>query len=108
MIRSRLLFISLLLAYLGVTPAGVYTCACLMPADPAPEQLNLEDIANQPTNRVDTAVAAVLSYLTISFMLAAAFLFFARRAYCTGCPIFWLEPYRFCLPPPTPPPAHFA
>lgn len=42
MIRSRLLFLALLLAYLGMTLIGLYTCACLIPPQAA-QQANFDD-----------------------------------------------------------------
>lgn len=106
MIRSRLIFISLFLAYLGVTPAGVYTCACLMPAEPVLHQMDLDEVSEQASS-VHTAVATLLSFLSLTFAMAAAFVLVGRRTFQRHFALLWLEPYRFCEPPPTLPP-HFA
>jgi hypothetical protein len=105
MVRSRLLFIILLLAYLGVTPVGVYTCACLMPEQPNLFQVDLDDISKQ-TSSPNTAVASLISFFSIAYMLAAALLLTARRSCHFQRALLWLEPNQFCEPPPTPPP-HF-
>ena len=103
MIRSRLLFIFLFMAYLGVTPVGAYTCACLIP-ESAPTQIDLDDIPAQ-TSLTDTAVTTLLGYLSLTFMLVTAVFITVRREYERRSPFFCLEPTRFCEPPPTPPPA---
>ena len=102
MIRSRLLFIFLVLAYLGVTPVGAYTCACIIPQSGS-LQIDLDDIADQ-SSLPDTAVATLLGYLSLNFMLAAAVFLTMRRVYDRRLALLSLEPYRFCEPPPTPPP----
>ena len=107
MVRSRLLFTILFLAYLGVTPVGVYTCACFMPAQAELAQVELGDVSEQPSSLNSTAVATLLSYFSMAYLVAAALLFLARRSFDYYYAFFWLEPYRFCQPPPTPPP-HFA
>lgn len=106
MIRSRLIFVILFLAYLGLTPAGVYTCACLLPAQPALHQIDLGEISEQPSV-VNTAVSTVLNFLSLTFMAVTAFVLAGRRTFHRHFALLWLEPYRFCEPPPTPPP-HFA
>ncbi|MAU00308.1 MAG: hypothetical protein CL608_24470 [Anaerolineaceae bacterium] len=105
MIRSRLIFITLFLAYLGLTPAGVYTCACLIPAQSAPHQIDLDEISEQ-ASVVNTAVTTLLNFLSLTFLVAVAFMFAGRRSFRRLFAFLWLEPYRFCQPPPTPPP-HF-
>jgi hypothetical protein len=48
MIRSRFLFLLLLLAYVSLTPAGVYTCACFVPGEPVlPAQVALGSFSDQ-------------------------------------------------------------
>ena len=106
MIRSRLIFVALFLAYLGVTPAGVYTCACLIPVEPTLHQLDLDEISEQ-SSVVSTAVATLLNFFSLTFMMVTVFLLVGRRFFSRRFAFFWLEPYRFCEPPPTPPP-HFA
>jgi hypothetical protein len=106
MIRSRLIFVILILAYLGITPAGVYTCACLIPAEPTLHQMELDEISEQ-SSLVNTAVSTLLNYLSLTFMVAAAFVLAGQRSFRCLFALSWLEPYRFCEPPPTPPP-HFA
>lgn len=103
MIRSRLIFITLFLAYLGVTPAGMYTCACLIPVQPALEHVNLDGISEQAALPNPTAVVTLLSYFSLTFIVAAALLL-AGRWKCRRYEFLWLEPYRFYQPPPTPPP----
>lgn len=105
MIRSRLVFVLLFLAYLGVTPAGVYTCACLIPAGAALHQVDLDEISEQAPV-VKTAVSTMLTFLSLTFMVTVAFVLAGRRTFRRLFALPWLEPYRFCQPPPTPPP-HF-
>lgn len=107
MIRSRFLFLLLLLIHVGLTPAGIYTCACLVPGESgmaAPTELG--QLADQvPAG--DTAVTTLLSFLALSFLMAGP-LFMVTWFRHTRAN---LRPYRppseFILPPPTPPP-HFA
>jgi hypothetical protein len=106
MIRSRLIFVILLLGYLGLTPAGVYTCACLIPAQPVLHQMDLDEISEQHSV-VNTAVTTMLNFLSFTFLVSAASLLIGRRTFHRHFALLWLEPYRFCEPPPTPPP-HFA
>lgn len=106
MIRSRLIFIILFLAYLGMTPAGVYTCACLIPVEPALHQVDLDEFSEQ-SSVVNTAVTTMLIFFSLTFIVAAAFLFVGRHFSGRHFSHLWLEPYQFCEPPPTPPP-HFA
>ena len=106
MIRSRLIFITLLLAYLGVTPAGMYTCACLIPVQPALEQVHLGEVSEQSSFPNTTAVATLLSFFSLTFMMAATFILARRWKYRRCYEYLWLEPKWFCEPPPTPPP-HF-
>ncbi|MEZ4590888.1 MAG: hypothetical protein R3D55_07055 [Chloroflexota bacterium] len=106
MIRSRLLFILLFLAYLGVTPAGVYTCACLVTAESVVQQIDFGEISGQ-VSVTETAVSTLLTFFSLTFATVLAFLLHKRqeRRCC-----FWVEwhlPVLFFEPPPTPPP-HFA
>ncbi len=104
MIRSRLIFITLFLAYLGVTPAGMYTCACLIPEQSALEQVNIDEISEHSSLPNTTAVVTLLSYFSLTFIVAAALILARRWKYRRHHEFLWLEPYRFYQPPPTPPP----
>ena len=106
MIRSRLIFILLFLAYLGVTPAGVYTCACLVLAEPIVQQINLDEISEQGSV-METAVASLLAFFSLSFATAGVFFLTIRQEQNRRLLFAWLTPTLFCEPPPTPPP-HFA
>lgn len=106
MIRSRLIFVVLFLAYLGMTPVGVYTCACLMPTQPVLHQVDLDEISAQ-SSAFDTAVATLSSFFSLSFLVAAVFFLVKHQLFSFRFLLLWLEPYRFYEPPPTPPP-HFA
>lgn len=106
MIQSRLFFLLLILSYLGVTPASVYTCACFMPVETAWQQLNVDEIVEEGF-ATNTAVASLLFYFSLTFMVAAAFTFLQQRPNFFGTLFTWLKPYVFYDPPPTPPP-HFA
>ena len=105
MIRSRLLFLILLLAYLGMTPAGVYTCACLIPSQAALEQASF-DAYVEDVPLTNTATDIMLGFMALSFILfgglylAANFNISQRLLYVCQ------EPHEFKHPPPTPPP-HF-
>lgn len=107
MIRSRLLFLLLLLAYLGVTPAGVYTCACILSSESASAaQPGWGDFSEQtPLN--DTAVASFLTYFSLTFLMAAVLSLGLRFKFHFICLPAWQQPDEFTEPPPTPPP-HFA
>ena len=106
MIRSRLIFILLFLAYLGVTPAGVYTCACLVPAQTTAGQVNLDEISEH-ASVTDTAVGSLLSFFSLTFLTIGVLLVLVRRKCFYQGSLRWLEPSLFSEPPPTPPP-HFA
>ena len=70
MLRSRFLFLLLLLAHIGLTPAGVYTCACLVTGEPAlPVQATFEHLPEQiPAGH--TAVCTILAFFSLSFIVA--------------------------------------
>ncbi|MEZ4595070.1 MAG: hypothetical protein R3D55_28600 [Chloroflexota bacterium] len=103
MIRSRFLFILLFLAYLGVTPAGVYTCACLVTAEPIGQQIDFGEISEQ-VSVTETAVATLLSFFSLSFAMVLAFMLHKRQE-LRCCFLFeWHPPVLFSEPPPTPPP----
>lgn len=103
MIRSRLIFVLLFLAYLGVTPAGVYTCVCLVPAQPVLQQVSLDEHAGSGLAE-NTAVSALLSFFSLSFAMMLAFLL-DKRPELGCCFLFeWRTPSLFSEPPPTPPP----
>jgi hypothetical protein len=106
MIRSRLLFVLLFLAYLGVTPAGVYTCACLLPAQTPLQAVEIDEISVQ-TAAKETAVANIINYFSLTFLGAAIFMLVNRRKFDHRRPLLLLNPSLFFDPPPTPPP-HFA
>lgn len=104
MIRSRLFLLLLLLIYLGVTPAGVFTCICFAPNQAfVPLQVGLDDLS-EPTTVTHTAVSAILNYFSVSFLLAVAFSLRSRFRFSHTYLLQWLEPFEFKLPPPTPPP----
>lgn len=107
MIRSRFLFLLLLLAYVSLTPAGVYTCACFVPGEPVLlAQVALDHLSDQNSDG-HTAVCTMLAFLSLSFLLAGriqltawfGFVWASLRPCC--------QPKEFSAPPPTPPP-HFA
>jgi hypothetical protein len=106
MIRSRFLLILLLLAYLGMTPAGMATCACIIPGQPVVQQGVLGSVS-EPSVALETAVSALLSYFSLSIMIGALFLLAVSRKYDHVGQFGWNRPYLFSEPPPTPPP-HFA
>ena len=107
MIRSRFLFLLLLAAHVSLTPAGVYTCACLVTGEPAlPAPAVLDHFPDQIPGG-HTAVCTLLAFLSLSFLMAGYIPLLARF----GLGLASLRPYRqpkeFIDPPPTPPP-HFA
>lgn len=106
MIRSRFLLILLLLTYLGMTPAGMATCACIIPGQPVMQQDGLGSVS-EPSVVLETAVASLLSYFSLSIMIGALFLLTVSREYGHVGQFGWHRPYLFSEPPPTPPP-HFA
>ena len=79
MIRSRLLFLFLLLANLGVSPMGVYACACLVPSQPADIFAEAEwDHHLEESLLPDTAVTAIIGFLTSSILITAILSVFIR------------------------------
>lgn len=105
MARSRFILIILILAYLGVTLAGVYTCACLVPADPVVQQVGGDDFSEKSTVKV-TAVSTLIEFFPLAFAGMMAFLFADCRKYAHRWQFQWHNPPLFSQPPPTPPP-HF-
>ncbi|MCA9897368.1 MAG: hypothetical protein H6654_05260 [Ardenticatenaceae bacterium] len=103
MIRSRLIFVLLFLAYLGVTPAGVYTCACLVAAESVGQQGSLDEMSVQVV-AADTAVATLLIFFSLNFVIAGVALLKKRQQPNRRLTVFWLPLTLFCEPPPTPPP----
>jgi hypothetical protein len=102
--KSRLLFLLLLFTYVGVTPAGVFTCVCFVPNQSlVPLQVGWHDSPG-PNPMPHTAVAQVLNYFSLSFLMALAFSMMKRYRYCHTYFPQWLEPFEFKPPPPTPPP----
>ncbi|MBK8901035.1 MAG: hypothetical protein IPM53_07625 [Anaerolineaceae bacterium] len=107
MIRSRFLFLLLLLAYVGLTPAGIYTCACFVPGEPV---LQEQDALDHPTGQVSsghTAVSTLLTYLSLSFLTAAGLSLVTWYSCCRARVRPFHQPAEFVDPPLTPPP-HFA
>ncbi|WP_420643274.1 hypothetical protein [Candidatus Leptofilum sp.] len=107
MLRSRLIFVVLFLAYLGVTPAGVYTCVCLVPVQPAPQQAMTVDEMPQQFDITNAVVVTLVNYFSLAFLVTAAFLLAASRSSFYPWRLHWQQPLLFSEPPPTPPP-HFA
>ncbi|MCA9918930.1 MAG: hypothetical protein KC445_13305 [Anaerolineales bacterium] len=105
MIRSRLLLIILFVAYLGVTPAGVYTCACLYTTHSDVQQVDVGEFSGR-ASVADTAVTSLLSYISLSFLTAVVFVLSVRYGCCKMDPPPWRKPNLFSEPPPTPSP-HF-
>ncbi|WP_420627658.1 hypothetical protein [Candidatus Leptofilum sp.] len=103
MVRSRLIFVFLILAYLGVTPAGVYTCACLVPAQPVMQQVVVDGLPEQ-SSVSDTAVATLITFFSLAFLVTVAFLLAAHRCGFRRWQSQWHLPLLFSEPPPTPPP----
>lgn len=106
MMQSRFVFVFLLLAYLSVTPAGVYTCACLVSAEPNAHEAMMHEHSEQGS-MADTAVASLLSFFSLTFLTTGTLCFLARRKTVYRATLLWLEPSLFSEPPPTPPP-HFS
>ncbi len=105
MIRSRLLYLFLLLVHLGITPAGMYTCACFIPNQPILDQDNLNDIPQQSQSmKPDVVVDAIASFLALSFSFFVTLAVAKRSTICLAFNVFWFRPYEFKIPPPTPPP----
>lgn len=107
MIRSRFLFLLLLLVHVGLTPAGVYTCACLMPGEPVLPAPAAFDHLSEQSSAAHTAVCTILAFFSLSFLMAGGL----HLVTWFGLGRASLRPYRapseFILSPPTPPP-HFA
>ena len=106
MIRSRLLFLGLLLAYLCLSPVGVYTCVCFVP-DEAVESLHAdwEGISEQTfLPNVDTAVSNLLAYFSLSFLTISILRQMAQFHSIGTCLSIVKLPVEFIDPPPTPPP----
>ena len=107
MIRSRFLFLLLLLAYVSLTPAGVYTCACFVPGEPVlPAQVALDHLSDQNLDG-HTAVCTMVAFLSLSFLLAGHISLVARFGLARASLRPYRQPKEFSAPPPTPPP-HFA
>lgn len=108
MIRSHLLFLGLLFAYICFSPAGIYTCACLVP-DEAVQSLHAEwEGFSEQTflPNVDTAVSNLLAYFSLSFLTISILRQIVRFKYIDTCQPIVKLPIEFIDPPPTPPP-HF-
>jgi hypothetical protein len=106
MVRSRFLFL-LLLAYVSLTPVGVYTCACFVPGEPAlPAPETLAQFSEQAPGG-HTAVCTLLAYFSLTFLATAVVNLVTPWQKCRFCLRPCQEPAEFVLSPPTPPP-HFA
>lgn len=107
MIRSRFLFLLLLVAHVSLTPAGVYTCACFVTGESGvPAQAALDHLPDQIPGG-HTAVCTLLAFLSLSFLMAGRIPLNAWFGWGRASLRPYRQPKEFIDPPPTPPP-HFA